>query len=137
MKKFEVYAVLPDGSAIYGRLDSVLSSDPAGMTDMIVQGTRYILPTSKVSLVELEPLEMLDNPLAGGLRRCIAEVVFRSSEGKWEKKEVTGRFHCWGTAYEEFDNGAVPVTTAIIEDETGKVWNTAAENVRFVQRRRR
>lgn len=65
MKKFEVCAMLPDGSAIYGDLDSIITSDPAGMTDMIVQGTRYILPTSKVSLIEREPLEMLSNPLCG------------------------------------------------------------------------
>ena len=41
-------------------------------------------------------------------------------------------FHTWGSTFEEFDNGAVPVTTGIVEDEHGKVWNTAAENIRFI-----
>lgn len=75
-------------------------------------------------------------PLRGKLpaptcRKCIAHVYERKNDG-WHEDEFVGWFHTWGSTFEEFDNGAVPVTTGIVEDENGKVWSTAAENIRFI-----
>ena len=70
-------------------------------------------------------------PPAAACRKCIAHVYERQNDG-WHEDEFAGWFHTWGSTFEEFDNGAVPVTTAIVEDENGKVWSTAAENIRFI-----
>lgn len=64
-------------------------------------------------------------------RKCIAHVYERKNDG-WHEDEFVGWFHTWGSTFEEFDNGAVPVTTGIVEDENGKVWSTAAQNIRFI-----
>jgi hypothetical protein len=64
-------------------------------------------------------------------RKCIAHVYERTNDG-WREDEFVAWFHTWGSTFEEFDNGAVPVTTGIVEDEHGKVWSTAAENIRFI-----
>lgn len=58
--------------------------------------------------------------------------VYERKNDGWHEDEFIGWFHTWGSTFEEFDNGAVPVTTGIVEDEHGKVWNTAAENIRFI-----
>ena len=70
-------------------------------------------------------------PPAPNCRKCIAHVYERTNDG-WREDEFAAWFHTWGSTFEEFDNGAVPVTTGIVEDEHGKVWNTAAENIRFI-----
>lgn len=64
-------------------------------------------------------------------RKCIAHVYERKNDG-WHEDEFVGWFHTWGSTFEKFDNGVVPVTTGIVEDENGKVWSTAAENIRFI-----
>lgn len=64
-------------------------------------------------------------------RKCIAHVYERKNDG-WHEDEFVGWFHTWGSTFEEFDNGAVPVTTGIVEDENGKVWSTAAQNIQFI-----
>ena len=70
-------------------------------------------------------------PPVPNCRKCIAHVYERTNDG-WREDEFVAWFHTWGSTFEEFDNGAVPVTTGIVEDEHGKVWNTAAENIRFI-----
>ena len=70
-------------------------------------------------------------PPAPNCRKCIAHVYERTNDG-WREDEFVAWFHTWGSTFEEFDNGAVPVTTGIVEDEHGKVWSTAAENIRFI-----
>ena len=70
-------------------------------------------------------------PPVSSCRKCIAHVYERQNDG-WHEDEFVGWFHTWGTTFEEFDNGAVPVTTAIVEDEDGKVWSTTAESIRFI-----
>ena len=70
-------------------------------------------------------------PPVPNCRKCIAHVHERTNDG-WREDEFVAWFHTWGSAFEEFDNGAVPVTTGIVEDEHGKVWSTAAENIRFI-----
>lgn len=70
-------------------------------------------------------------PPVPNCRKCIAHVYERTNDG-WHEDEFAAWFHTWGSTFEEFDNGAVPVTTGIVEDENGKVWNTAAENIRFI-----
>lgn len=74
---------------------------------------------------------MRGKPPVPTCRKCIAHVYERKNDG-WHEDEFIGWFHTWGSTFEEFDNGAVPVTTGIVEDEHGKVWNTAAENIRFI-----
>ena len=70
-------------------------------------------------------------PPVPNCRKCIAHVYERTNDG-WREDEFVAWFHTWGSTFEEFDNGAVPVTTGIVEDEHGKVWSTAAENIRFI-----
>lgn len=67
----------------------------------------------------------------GGLLEHSLHVFERMNDG-WREDEFVAWFHTWGSTFEEFDNGAVPVTTGIVEDEHGKVWSTAAENIRFI-----
>ena len=60
---------------------------------------------------------------------------------KYERKEGNtyydkvedgmGVFHQWGVNYEEFENGAAPFTTAIIERVGGQVENIPAEMIKF------
>lgn len=53
---------------------------------------------------------------------------------KGEAKEVTGRFHLWGSNYEEFETGPGNFTTAIIELDDGCVVSCPAETVKFLDR---
>lgn len=55
---------------------------------------------------------------------------------KWEKgsvKVLAGEaiFHKWGVDFEEFDNGAVNISTAIIELPDGTVKNISCEMIQF------
>lgn len=68
-------------------------------------------------------------PPVDGLRRC-AGAVYDRSTGKWN--HFGGWFHAWSTMFEKFDNGAVPVASAIIEDDKGIVRNVSADTVIFV-----
>lgn len=68
-------------------------------------------------------------PPVANCRKCVAS-VYERQKGTW--REVIGWFHTWGTSFEEFDNGGVSVTTAIVEDKNGKVWTPTAEYVRFI-----
>jgi len=38
-----------------------------------------------------------------------------------QETTVTGRFHCWGSGYEEFDSGPGNYTVAIVELEDGSI----------------
>ena len=58
-------------------------------------------------------------PPVPNCRKCIAHVYERTNDG-WREDEFVAWFHTWGSTFEEFDNGAVPVTTGIVEDEHGK-----------------
>lgn len=51
-----------------------------------------------------------------------------------EAKEVAGRFHLWGSNYEEFEPGPGNFTTAIIELDDGRVVSCLAETVKFLDR---
>ena len=51
-----------------------------------------------------------------------------------EAKEVTGRFHLWGSNYEEFETGPGNFTTAIVELDDGRVVSCPAETVQFYDR---
>jgi len=50
------------------------------------------------------------------------------------QKEYNGEalFHCWGNSFEEFENGPGNFTIAIVEDQTGKIWNVHSEDVQFL-----
>lgn len=53
-----------------------------------------------------------------------------------EGREVTtsyeqGTFHQWGSNFIEFENGAMQVTTAIVEDAQGKIHEVVPSNVKF------
>lgn len=66
---------------------------------------------------------------ADSLRLC--EAMYYAS-GKIVR--VKGRFHCWGSNYEEFDSGPGVFTTAIIELDDGRIVSCPAETVQFLDR---
>lgn len=76
----------------------------------------------------LEGVARNDEPVKT-LRPCRATLY-----EKGQAKEVIGRFHMWGSNYEEFDNGPGNFTTAIIELDDGRVVICPAETVRFCDR---
>lgn len=48
-------------------------------------------------------------------------------------KEGVGWFHIWGTSFMEFEDGAVEITVAIVEDvETGQVYQSDPTEIRFI-----
>lgn len=53
---------------------------------------------------------------------------------KGNAEKVQGRFHGWGSNYEEFETGPGNFTTAIIELDDGRVVGCPAETVRFLDR---
>lgn len=53
---------------------------------------------------------------------------------KGNAEKVQGRFHGWGSNYEEFEMGPGNFTTAIIELDDGRVVGCPAETVRFLDR---
>ena len=64
-----------------------------------------------------------------GLRQCKAEY--------WEngkRNSMTGWFHRWGAGYEEFETGPGNFTTAIVEDDHGKIRHCIADSVVFLDR---
>ena len=67
--------------------------------------------------------------IVGYLRPCKA-VIYENGK----KKDIVGRFHCWGCSYEEFETGPRNFSTAIIELDNGQIVNCAAETVRFLDR---
>ena len=73
-------------------------------------------------------IEKPNNP-AGELRPCRA---IRYEKG--EAIEVFGRFHRWGSQYEEFENGPGNFTTALVETEDGKVYECVADGLQFLDR---
>ena len=70
-----------------------------------------------------------DEPVKS-LRPCKATLY---ENGK--AQEITGRFHMWGSNYEEFETGPGNFTTAIIELDDGRVASCPAETVQFYDRR--
>lgn len=55
--------------------------------------------------------------MSNALRKCSFKIHTKGNN--W--KEVTGWFHQWGCDFEEFSDGPGNFTTAIVEDDTGKV----------------
>jgi hypothetical protein len=45
--------------------------------------------------------------------------------------DIAGVFHQFGTTFEEFENGAVECTYAIVEDIEGQVWEATVESLKF------
>lgn len=49
-------------------------------------------------------------------------------------KEGVGRFHCWGSNYEEFESGPGNFTVAVVEDqESGQVHLVHPEDIKFIK----
>jgi len=59
------------------------------------------------------------------------EVQFPAARGA-EPEKFTGKFHGWGTNYEEFETGAGNFTCAIVERDDGSVELVYANCVRFL-----
>lgn len=71
-----------------------------------------------------------DQHPTGCLRPC--EAVYY--EGG-QRRDVTGRFHGWGSDYEEFcDAGPGNFTVAIVEEDDGRIAVCNANTVRFLDR---
>ena len=68
-----------------------------------------------------EPFEM---PLDIPTRACEFK---RKWEGDWEP----GKWHAWGTDYEEFETGPGMYPVGIIEDSTGCIHSIYAELIRM------
>lgn len=64
-------------------------------------------------------------------------IVFKSVRyrgNSFEKVEdYRGLFHQWGTESEEFSDGAVECTVAIVEKEDGSICTVMPTNVKFIQ----
>lgn len=54
--------------------------------------------------------------------------------GQYSDFIFSGLFHQWGLAYEEFENGAVNFTVALVENEHGKIEVLAPSNIRFIKK---
>ncbi len=62
---------------------------------------------------------------------------YEKADGKPHFDKVAdgvGRFHEWGSNYEEFENGAGNFSTAIIERPDGTVENVPVELIKFTDR---
>jgi hypothetical protein len=46
--------------------------------------------------------------------------------------DACAKFHQFGVSYEEFDNGAAPFSTAIVELQDGTVRNVPVEMIKFL-----
>lgn len=56
-----------------------------------------------------------------------------SPSSAWNKiKDGMGIFHQFGVDYEEFDNGPVNYTTAIVEMLDGTIRSVPVENIKFL-----
>lgn len=61
------------------------------------------------------------------------EYFIKNNTVYYEKREFSGLFHCWGSNYEEFENGAGNYTVAIVEDlADGMVYEISVGNIQFV-----
>ncbi len=69
------------------------------------------------------------------MRKCTARVWQTAKPpekiGKWV--DILGVFHQFGESFEEFGNGAVNFTTAIIEDIEGQVWVCEVSSLKFME----
>ena len=64
--------------------------------------------------------------------RNVKARVFFSAEKEW--KEVFGKFHQWGSTFEEFrDSPAMQFTMAIVELESGQVVEAIPSNIQFLE----
>jgi len=73
--------------------------------------------------------------MASGIGRPVEVSVYRVIEGKPARvREATGRFHTFGTDYEEFDNGAAQFSTAIVELDDGTILNVPVRLIKFLDR---
>ena len=62
------------------------------------------------------------------------EYEYNKHTGKTEKHPVGyAKFHQFGIDYEEFEDGAVNYTTAVIELDNGKVKNINVELIEFLK----
>lgn len=61
------------------------------------------------------------------MRRCRGIVYVHG-----QQQEIEGYFHQWGIDYEELGDSVGQSTVAIIEDDSGKCWETAVTNVTFL-----
>jgi len=65
-------------------------------------------------------------------RRVQYETYMKNQAGILEKLSGCGNFHKWGTAFEEFTNGGVEVTVAIVEMDDGRIVLCHPEKIKFV-----
>lgn len=63
------------------------------------------------------------------MRRC--QFLIADPEGKPVSKK--GIFHQWGYTVYEYGNKGIMQTVAIVEDETGQVYTTLPNYVRFIE----
>lgn len=49
------------------------------------------------------------------------------------KAVVTGRFHQWGSSYEEFESGPGNYTVAIVEMDDGTVKDFMPTDIKFIE----
>ena len=62
--------------------------------------------------------------------------IFKHERKEGETKyslvpDGNGIFHCWGSNYEEFENGAGNFSSAIVERPNGWVINIPVEQIKF------
>ncbi len=58
----------------------------------------------------------------------------KAVDGKYPMEfDYRGTFHQFGCDYEEFENGAVMYSTAIVENENGELKNVPVELVKFTK----
>jgi hypothetical protein len=54
--------------------------------------------------------------------------------GCWEKDySIEGKFHQWGSSFEEFETGAGNYTIGIIELPNGEITEALPTNIKFVE----
>lgn len=101
------------------------------LSDLAMNGdtvaAKTLLRTAELECGAITAIEEEQSALNRQLRPCKALV--------WENRlprEVIGRFHCWGSDYEEFEAGPGNHTTAVIEQENGEIVVCAPETVQFL-----
>lgn len=61
-------------------------------------------------------------------------LVINPQTGRYvEDGELFGMFHCWGSAFEEFEAGPGNYTVAIVEMPDGKIETIVAHRITFVE----